>query len=316
MIPSFHATCYANNLSYSYLKNCIMSPELFTNILDFEILPYDPMLSDVHNAIYLEMSSKDMPVVGNINVDIDDSSVVTKCKWENDKYREFNDCIDEAVIHSIVVKLKEIDTDLIDNIVVNSIVDECNSLILQAASKCDLLLEKKVIRKVDNSLKKKGPEKLTSPVNVLRKILLGDKGQYKCNEGFSYNRLTGKCEDDDERSNLSEKPAKPIDPANVLRKLLLGDRGQIQCIKEGFSYNRMTGKCEDADERFNSLERPDKSGENLIDLRNLLLEVRKEKPCKEGHSYNKLTDKCEKNKDLHIPYKVGNGCCNNGTPGR
>ncbi|CAG2212946.1 unnamed protein product [Mytilus edulis] len=136
---------------------CIMSPELFTNILDFEILPYDPMLSDVHNAIYIEMSSKDtcMPVVGNINVDIDDSSVVTKCKWENDKYHEFNDCIDEAVIHSIVVKLEEIDTDLIDNIVVNSIVDECNSLILQAASKCDLLLEKKVIRKVDNSLKKR-----------------------------------------------------------------------------------------------------------------------------------------------------------------
>ncbi|XP_071139805.1 uncharacterized protein [Mytilus edulis] len=141
---------------------CIMSPELFTNILDFEILPYDPMLiGDVHNAIYIEMSSKDtcMPVVENINVDIDDSSVVTKCKWENDKYHEFNDCIDEAVIHSIVVKLEEIDTDLIDNIVVNSIVDECNSLILQAASKCDLLLEKKVIRKVDNSLKKRKVKK-------------------------------------------------------------------------------------------------------------------------------------------------------------
>ncbi|CAG2256257.1 SEC31 [Mytilus edulis] len=123
---------------------CIMSPELFTNILDFEILPYDPMLSDVHNAIYIEMSSKDtcMPVVENINVDIDDSSVVTK-----------------SVIHSIVVKLEEIDTDLIDNIVVNSIVDECNSLILQAASKCDLLLEKKVIRKVDNSLKKRKVKK-------------------------------------------------------------------------------------------------------------------------------------------------------------
>ncbi|VDH98683.1 Hypothetical predicted protein [Mytilus galloprovincialis] len=107
------------------------------------------------------MSSKDtcMPVVENINVDIDDSSVVTKCKWENDKYHEFNDCIDEAVIHSIVVKLEEIDTDLIDNIVVNSIVDECNSLILQAASKCDLLLEKRVIRKVDNSLKKRKVKK-------------------------------------------------------------------------------------------------------------------------------------------------------------
>ena len=85
--------------------------------------------------------------------------MVTKCKWDNDKYHKFNDDIDEAVSHSIVVKLEEIDTDLIDNIIVNSIVDECNSLILQAASKCDLVLGKKIIRKGDNSLKNKKERK-------------------------------------------------------------------------------------------------------------------------------------------------------------
>lgn len=92
---------------------CIMSPELFTNVLDFETLPYDPMLSDVHNAIYVVISSKNtfMSIVENENVNIGHTTVITKCKWGNDKYHEFNDCIDEAVIRSIVDKLKEIDTD-------------------------------------------------------------------------------------------------------------------------------------------------------------------------------------------------------------
>ncbi|XP_063422740.1 uncharacterized protein LOC134707134 isoform X1 [Mytilus trossulus] len=58
----------------------------------------------------------------------------------------------------------------------------------------------------DKSNRSGRPEKLTDPVNVLRKLLLGDREQYQCNEeGFSYNRLTRKCEDDDERSNLSER---------------------------------------------------------------------------------------------------------------
>jgi hypothetical protein len=37
---------------------CILSPELFTCIIDFEILPFDPLVSDIHNAMYIEMSCK------------------------------------------------------------------------------------------------------------------------------------------------------------------------------------------------------------------------------------------------------------------
>ncbi|XP_076090228.1 uncharacterized protein LOC143062419 isoform X1 [Mytilus galloprovincialis] len=50
------------------------------------------------------------------------------------------------------------------------------------------------------------PAKPIDPVNVLRKLLLGDRGQIQCiKEGFSYNRMTGKCEDADERFNSLEK---------------------------------------------------------------------------------------------------------------
>ena len=30
---------------------CLLSPELFTHVINFEILPFDPLLSDVHSAI-------------------------------------------------------------------------------------------------------------------------------------------------------------------------------------------------------------------------------------------------------------------------
>ena len=33
---------------------CIMSPELFSYVSNFEILPFDPLLSDVHNGIAVE----------------------------------------------------------------------------------------------------------------------------------------------------------------------------------------------------------------------------------------------------------------------
>ena len=35
-----------------------MPPELFSNISSFEILPFDPLFSDVHNGIAVEFLSK------------------------------------------------------------------------------------------------------------------------------------------------------------------------------------------------------------------------------------------------------------------
>ena len=35
-----------------------MSPELFSYVSNFEILPFDPLLSDVHNGIAVEFISK------------------------------------------------------------------------------------------------------------------------------------------------------------------------------------------------------------------------------------------------------------------
>ena len=37
---------------------CLISPELFTHVINFEVLPFDPLLSDAHSALGVEFISK------------------------------------------------------------------------------------------------------------------------------------------------------------------------------------------------------------------------------------------------------------------
>ena len=52
-----------------------MSPELLSYVSDFEILPFDPLLSDVHNGIDVEFLSK--PNKQNVHL-VEDEEQVTK----------------------------------------------------------------------------------------------------------------------------------------------------------------------------------------------------------------------------------------------
>ena len=44
---------------------CILSPELFTHVSAFEVLPFDPMISDIHNALHIEILCKLVDTVDN-----------------------------------------------------------------------------------------------------------------------------------------------------------------------------------------------------------------------------------------------------------
>ena len=41
---------------------CIMSPELFSYVSNFEILPFDSLCSDVHNGVVVEVFSKPLKI--------------------------------------------------------------------------------------------------------------------------------------------------------------------------------------------------------------------------------------------------------------
>ena len=70
---------------------------------------------------------------------IQDVNIITKPKCENDKCQDFNNYLVYADIDSLVSKLVSINIDQVDNAVINSLVGECNTIILGAASNCNLL---------------------------------------------------------------------------------------------------------------------------------------------------------------------------------
>ena len=53
------ATCKKSTV----VDYCIMSPELFSYVSNFAILPFDPLLSDVHNGIAVEFISKPLQLI-------------------------------------------------------------------------------------------------------------------------------------------------------------------------------------------------------------------------------------------------------------
>ncbi|CAC5413866.1 unnamed protein product [Mytilus coruscus] len=77
-----HSTC-----NYSVIDYAIVSPTLFRAVTDFNVLPFDPVPSDVHNHICLQLFSN-IASVNNLNVSVDlditnDSDIVIACEGES-----------------------------------------------------------------------------------------------------------------------------------------------------------------------------------------------------------------------------------------
>ncbi|CAC5395008.1 unnamed protein product [Mytilus coruscus] len=93
---------------------CILSPELFTHVCEFKILPFDAMISDVHNGVHIEFLSTNKPNVGI-------------------QYQSFVDNLNDTEIDNICEKLNVLEVENIDKSVINNLVEDCNIIIRDAA---------------------------------------------------------------------------------------------------------------------------------------------------------------------------------------
>lgn len=134
------ATTCKNSTVIDY---CIMSPELFSYESNFEILPFDPLFSDVHNGIVVEFLSKPLKVDDAVSTEQPD---VKKCKWSNDKRESFMNDIDLLSVLDLEDRLSTIlsnGCENVDQIIVDSLVENCNSILLDAASKSEMVFTPK-----------------------------------------------------------------------------------------------------------------------------------------------------------------------------
>jgi len=121
---------------------CILSPVLFSYVTDFEILPFDNMISDVHNALHVEIVCK---LTGtNEYVESEEPSVLIKPVWDNNSYQSFNDSLNLETIVNLNVKLDIVDVTTVNKNTINNLIEECNDIIIQAASASGMLKEKKL----------------------------------------------------------------------------------------------------------------------------------------------------------------------------
>jgi hypothetical protein len=128
--------------SASLVDYVIASPELFPRFKKFDVLDFDPMLSDCHNPIYLAIVCKQMnsyvpDTVVNENVDV---TVITKPIWNKDKTDIFIQNIDIDKINAMVLQMEDL------NITQNTVDDLCSnicSVMINAASKSGLIKDSK-----------------------------------------------------------------------------------------------------------------------------------------------------------------------------
>ncbi|CAG2222549.1 unnamed protein product [Mytilus edulis] len=122
---------------------CILSPELFPYISEFEVLPFDPMISDVHNALHVKILCKLIDV--NKCMNSGEPSTIVKAVWDSKNLQSFNDCLNDENIVCLNDKLDAIDIASVSKDSINSLIEECNNIIIQAASECGMLKEKNIV---------------------------------------------------------------------------------------------------------------------------------------------------------------------------
>ena len=90
-----------------------------TSITDFEILPFDNMISDVHNALHVEILYK---LTGtNEYVESEEPSVLIKPVWDNNSYQSFNDSLNLETIVNLIVKLDIVDVTTVNKDTINNL---------------------------------------------------------------------------------------------------------------------------------------------------------------------------------------------------
>lgn len=94
--------------SNSVIDYAIVSPTLFRSIIDFNVLPFDPILSDIHKPICLQLCTNLIDVLNaNVYSDIDDTNdsnvvitdqdeIIIKPRWVRERAAIFTESLDDA----------------------------------------------------------------------------------------------------------------------------------------------------------------------------------------------------------------------------
>ena len=174
-----------NNRDKSVIDYVLFSPNLIHQVYNFEILNYDPVLSDIHSAIRVVFKCNSyIENVVNHDSSFIRSTTVTKATWNIKEKGNF-----QRYLNSQSDKIKEIEneisnlfTDQTSKEQVNKVVCDISYILTDSAGSCDLIKTFKI--KHGNRMKEKYDKKVwfNADCKMLRENYLKAKYNYRCDK--------------------------------------------------------------------------------------------------------------------------------------
>ena len=107
----------------------IMSPSLFPYVSEFEVLPFDPMISDAHSGVHFSLICNEIDLHVNQGV----TANITMAKWNNAEAESFVEHLNTDKIASFLHKIDVLDIDQVAACDINDLNAECSSILIGAA---------------------------------------------------------------------------------------------------------------------------------------------------------------------------------------
>ena len=135
----------------SVVDYAILSPLLFTSVKEFEILPFEPLMSDAHSGLHISLQcSVSNDNDGNL---ANEESVVTKATWKPEQSDIFLQNISMVNVENYIEKLSTFcAVGTVTKEDVEVLVSECSSLLFDAAEAADMISHKTVTSRVASKL--------------------------------------------------------------------------------------------------------------------------------------------------------------------
>ena len=118
----------------SLVDYLILSPNIFDFVSEFEILDFNPMLSDVHNQMHISLSFSHKNIC-NTHHKVNNNKDNTYVRWNTNKAEEFNQVLgDDNILIEIEHTLDNLDIASVTHEQVNDILNEVGNVLLNTAS--------------------------------------------------------------------------------------------------------------------------------------------------------------------------------------
>ena len=133
--------------SGSVIDYTLLSGINFPKLRHFDVMDFDPLLSDVHSVIevcIMLSENIDNHVIESDSV-VDEFSVLNKPTWVKNLSDDYKESFDEKIIDDLTIELDNLyDSKNYNDDIINSVTDKVSNIMLNAAINCDLVKQKRI----------------------------------------------------------------------------------------------------------------------------------------------------------------------------